>query len=229
MKKIVFFTLILFGMTALKAQEIFFPTEEGKVLVYKRYDKKGKEAETMKYTIKNILVEGDNMEITYLIESMDSKKEVGLSEEITLIKKGNVMYFDMGNFINKAVFQEGGKESSDSQIEIKGNSMEIPVDPKPGTSLPDANVEMAMKMGFINLKLSTNIINRRVEAIEDIAVPAGSFQCFKLTGDIIATVMGKKANSSTAEWYAKGVGVVKSETYDKNGKLDSYIQLEEVK
>lgn len=86
-----------------------------------------------------------------------------------------------------------------------------------------------MKMGFINLKLSTNIINRRVEAIEDIAVPAGSFQCFKLTGDIIATVMGKKANSSTAEWYAKGVGVVKSETYDKNGKLDSYIQLEEVK
>ncbi len=229
MKKIVLFTLIVFGITALKAQEIFFPTEEGKVLVYKRYDKKSKEIETMKYTIKNILAEGDNMEITYLIESMNAKNESGLSEEITLVKKGNVLYFDMSNFINKAVFQEGGKDSSESQIEIKGNNMEIPVDPQPGTSLPDANVEMAMKMGFINLKLSTNIINRRVEAIEDISVPAGSFKCFKFTGDVIASVMGKKVNSSTAEWYARGVGVVKSETYDKNGKLDSYIQLEEFK
>lgn len=229
MKKIVLFTLIVFGITALKAQEIFFPTEEGKVLVYKRYDKKSKEIETMKYTIKNILEEGDNMEITYLIESMNAKNESGLSEEITLVKKGNVLYFDMSNFINKAVFQEGGKDSSESQIEIKGNNMEIPVDPQPGTSLPDANVEMAMKMGFINLKLSTNIINRRVEAIEDISVPAGSFKCFKFTGDVIASVMGKKVNSSTAEWYARGVGVVKSETYDKNGKLDSYIQLEEFK
>lgn len=229
MKKIVLFTLIVFGITALKAQEIFFPTEEGKVLVYKRYDKKSKEIETMKYTIKNILAEGDNMEITYLIESMNAKNESGLSEEITLVKKGNVLYFDMSNFINKAVFQEGGKDSSESQIEIKGNNMEIPVDPQPGTSLPDANVEMAMKMGFINLKLSTNIINRRVEAIEDISVPAGSFKCFKFTGDVIASVMGKRVNSSTAEWYARGVGVVKSETYDKNGKLDSYIQLEEFK
>lgn len=229
MKKIVFFISILFTLTALKAQDIFFPTEIGKVLVYKNYDKKGKEISMMKYTIMDIIVDGDKMEIKYLIESMDSKEEKKFSEEITLVKNGDILYFDMSNFINKAAFQEGGKDASSLEIEIKGNSMEIPINPQPGTSLPDANVEMVMKMGFINLKLSTSIINRRVAAIEDIVVPAGSFQCHKLTGDVIATVMGKKINSSNSEWYAKGVGVVKSETYDKNGKLDSYFQLVEIK
>jgi hypothetical protein len=68
MKKIVFFISILFTLTALKAQDIFFPTEIGKVLVYKNYDKKGKE-------IMDIIVDGDKMEIKYLIESMDSKEE----------------------------------------------------------------------------------------------------------------------------------------------------------
>ena len=75
MKKIVFFISILFTLTALKAQDIFFPTEIGKVLVYKNYDKKGKEISMMKYTIMDIIVDGDKMEIKYLIESMDSKEE----------------------------------------------------------------------------------------------------------------------------------------------------------
>ena len=111
----------------MKAQDIFFPTEIGKVLVYKNYDKKGKEISMMKYTIMDIIVDGDKMEIKYLIESMDSKEEKKFSEEITLVKNGDILYFDMSNFINKAAFQEGGKDASSLEIEIKGNSMEIPI------------------------------------------------------------------------------------------------------
>jgi hypothetical protein len=33
----------------------------------------------------------------------------------------------------------------------------------------------------------------------------------------------------SAEWYAKGIGVVKSESYDKNGNLQSRTELIEVK
>ena len=40
--------------------------------------------------------------------------------------------------------------------------------------------------------------------------------------------MGMKVKTNNIEWYAKGVGIVKTETYDK-GKLQSYTELTEIK
>lgn len=225
MKKILLFTLILFVVVPLKAQESFFPTKEGTVLVYKMFDKKNKETGSMKYTIKKIVTNGDDMDITYLIENIDPKEKNLFKEEVTMYKKGDVLYFDMSNFINKAAFQQDGEMSPN--IQITGNNMEIPVNPQPGQSLPDANMEMAMKMAFVNLKMSTNLTNRKVIGVEDVTVPAGVFNCYKFTNDVEASVLGKKISSSTAEWYARGLGVVKSENYNKKGELESYMVLVE--
>lgn len=226
MEKIVLFLLIFIATTAINAQEIFFPTSEGKILVYKMFDKKNKETGMLRYTIKEVNISGDNMDIIYLVESLDSKGKEEFKEEITLNKKGDVLYFDMSNFINKSAFQQDGEMPPG--LEIKGNNLEVPINPQPGTTLPDANIEMAIKMGFVNMKIATNIINRKVELIEDVTVPAGIFNCYKFTGDVTNTVMGKKISSTTAEWYTRGLGVVKSESYDKNGKLNSYMVLTEV-
>lgn len=226
MKKIILFLLMLYAATAINAQEVFFPTKEGSVLVYKMFDKKDKETGIMRYTIKEVKINGDNMDITYLIESLDNKGANQFKEEVTLNKKGDVLYFDMSNFINKSAFQQDGEMPPG--LEIKGNNLEVPLNPQPGTMLPDANIEMAIKMGFVNMKIATNITNRKVELVEDVTVPAGSFNCYKFTGDVTSTIMGKKINSTTAEWYARGLGVVKSESYDKNGKLNSYMVLAEV-
>jgi len=116
-----------------------------------------------------------------------------------------------------------------TEIQITGNNMEIPSNPKPGDILPDANVEMAMKMGFVNMKMSAQVTNRKVEAIEDITVKAGSFKGYKFTSEVNSSVMGMKVNSKNTDWYAKGVGTVRTESYDKNGKLQSYTELIELK
>ena len=227
MKKLILFTAIILIGVALKAQEIFFPTKEGTVLVYKSFDKKDKETNMVKYTIKHLNINGSDMDITYLVESLDPKEKLVFKEEITIHQKGDKLYFDMSNFINKAAFQQNGEIPA--EIQVTGNNLEVPSNPKPGDVLPDANVEMAMKLGFINMKMSANVTNRKVEAIEDITVKAGTFKGYKFSSEVNSVVMGIKVNSKNTDWYAKGVGIVKTESYDKNGKLQSYMELMEFK
>lgn len=217
--------LILVGTVAY-CEEIFFPSKVGTVLTYKIFDKKEKESSTVKYTILELKTNGDNMDITYLCESTSPKNETIFKEEITIHKKGDKIYFDMSNFINKAAFQQGGDIKAD--IKITGNNMEVPNNPKPGDLLPDANMEMAMNLGIINMKMSAQVVNRKVVALEDVTVKGGTFKCYKFSSDVNSSAMGIKTKSSNIDWYAKGIGVVRSETYDKNGKLQSHTELVEV-
>ena len=226
MKKLIFITAILLVGMILPAQEIFFPSKEGTVLVYKTFDKKDKETSMVRYTITNLKVSGNDMDITYQFESIDPKDKLVYKDEITIHKKGDMLYFDMSNFINKAMFQQNGEIPAD--VKITGNSMEIPSNPKSGDILPDANVEMSVSMGIINMKMSANVTNRKVEDIEAITVKAGTFKAYKFSSDVNSSAMGMKFKTKSTEWYAKGVGVVKSEQYDKNDKLQSYMELVEI-
>lgn len=227
MKNLILFSVLILCGMILNAQEIFFPTKEGTVLVYKSFDKKDKETGTVRYTITKINTNGSDMDITYLIESIDSKEKLAFKDEITIHQKGDKLYVDMSNFINKAAFQQEGEIPA--EIQITGNNMEIPSNPKPGEMLPDANVVMAMKVGFVNMKMSADVTNRKVEAIEDITVKAGSFKTYKFSSEVSSSVMGIKVNTKGIDWYAKGVGIIKSESYDKNGKLLSRTELIELK
>jgi len=181
----------------------------------------------MQYTITKVNVSGSNIDITYLCESIDNKEKLVFKEEITVHQKGDVLYVDMGNFLNKAAFQQEGKIPA--EVEVKGNNMELPLNPSPGQILPDASVEMALKMGFVNMKMTANVTNRKVEAVEDITVSGGSFKCYKFSGDVNSVAMGLKVQAKSIEWYAKSVGIVKSESYDKKGDLTGRTELVEIK
>jgi len=227
MKKLILLMVFVFIAIMLKAQETFFPLKEGIVLVYKTFDKKDKEINMVRYTVKHVTMNGNDMDITYLCESFDPKEQPMFKEEITIYKKGDKLYFDMSNFLNKAAFQQNGQMPP--EIKVTGNSMEIPSDPTPGETLPDANVEMALKMGFINMKMSADITNRKVESIEDVTVKGGTFKCYKFSSDVNSSVMGIKVKSKNLEWYAKGIGSVRTESYDKNGDKRSHTELIEVR
>jgi hypothetical protein len=214
-------------MNSINAQDTFFPAKEGMVLTYKSFDKKDKLSGIMKYTIEKVNINGNNIDFTYLCESLDNKEKLVFKEEITVHQKGDVMYIDMGNFLNKAAFQQEGEIPA--EIEVKGNNMEIPLNPSPGQTLPDANIEMAMKMGFVNMKMSADVTNRKVEAIEEISVTGGNFKCYKFSSDVNTVAMGIKVQAKSVEWFAKGIGTVKTESYDKKGALTGRTELVEVK
>ncbi|HLN73890.1 MAG: hypothetical protein ACM3O8_08850 [Methylococcaceae bacterium] len=226
MKKLILFMAILFTVMLLKAQDTFFPTKEGTVLVYKTFDKKNNLTNLLRYTITQVKTQGSDMDITYLCESMDPKDKPLYKQEITIHQKGDKIYFDMGNFINKAAFQQNGQIPP--EVEIKGNELQVPVNPQPGETLPDANVEMALKMGFVNMKMMADLTNRKVEAVEDVTVSAGTFNAYRFSCDVNSSAMGIKSKSRNVDWYAKGIGTVKTENFDKNGKLQSRTELMQV-
>jgi hypothetical protein len=227
MKRIIFLLIAFCVAQLLQAQEIFFPQKEGTVLTYKTFDKKEKETGTIRYTVKSIKKSGDNMDITYQYESIDTKDKPLFNDEITVHKKGDVLYFDMSNFINKAAFQQNGKIPA--EVQVTGNNMEIPLNPAAGASLPDASVEMAMKMGFVNMKISASVTNRKFEGKESLTTKAGTFDAYRFSGLVSTSSIGIKMNTTINEWYAKGIGIVKSVNLDKSGKMVSYIELAEVK
>ncbi len=227
MKTTLFTIIFIFSVLIINAQETFFPTKEGMVLTYKSFDKKDKLSGIMKYTIEKVNINGNNIDITYLCESFDNKEKLVFKEEITVHQKGDVMYIDMGNFLNKAAFQQEG--SIPAEVEVKGNNMEIPLNPTPGQTLPDASIEMAMKMGIVNMKMSADVTNRKVEGIEDITVSGGTFKSYKFSSDVNTVAMGIKVQAKSVEWYAKGIGSVKTESYDKKGNLTGRTELVEVK
>ncbi len=226
MKKLFVFTIIAFIAIGARAQETFFPTTEGTVLVYKSFDKKGKQSSGTKYTIKNVKKDGDNVDITYVIEALNPKDKLVYNDEITIQQRGDVLYVDMSNFVNKAAFQKDGQMPTD--IKVTGNNMELQTNISPGQTLPDANIEMELKMGFMNMKMGAQVTDRKMETIEDVTVPAGTFKTYKFTSNVTATALGINMNSQNTEWYAKGIGMVKSETYDKKGKLASSTELIEL-
>lgn len=210
-----------------KAQDIFFPTKEGTVLEYKSYDKKDKVTGKIRYTITNINSEGNDMDITYLIETTDAKDEPLFKHELTIHEKDEKLYVDMRKFLNKAIFKKGGKIPDN--LKITGNEMEIPSNLTTGDTLPDSQMEMSFKMGFINIKMGAQVTERIVKSFEKITVDAGSFDTYKITSKVLANAMGMKTSSTSAEWIAKGVGMIKTESYDNDGNISSYTKLISIK
>ena len=227
MKKLFILSVIVLFTVTGNTQETFFPTKVGTVLTYKSFDKKSKETGAVKYTINKVNVNGSNIDITYLCEAIDAKESLLYKEEITIHQKGDKLYMDMSNFINKSAFQQEGEIPV--EMEITGNNMEIPVNAQPGATLPDASVTMTLKMGFVNMKMAADVTNRKVEAIDDITVAAGTFKCLKFSSDVSATVLGMNVKSKSVDWYARGIGLIKTESYDKNAKIQSTMELIDIK
>jgi hypothetical protein len=81
-----------------------------------------------------------------------------------------------------------------------------------------------MDMGGMKMNMTVDITNRKVNAKESITTPAGTFNCYAISSNS-ETKMGLKMMFEIKEWVAEGMGVIKSETYNKNGKLMGYTEL----
>ncbi|HAH58211.1 MAG TPA: hypothetical protein DCL86_08700, partial [Bacteroidales bacterium] len=109
-------------------------------------------------------------------------------------------------------------------VTVDASDLAFPSRMEVGQTLPDGSVSMKVSGGMAMLNMTVNIINRKVEAFESITVPAGTFDCYKITYDTdVKSIV--KVTTTTAEWIAKNVGMVRSETYDKKGKLTGYTVL----
>lgn len=228
MKNLILIVTVLLSIPFAKAQDVFFPTKVGTELVYKTFDPQDKVTETIRYTITKVTIKSrEEMDITYLVNSIGPNEEPIFKDEITVHKIDGKLRADMRKYIDKTAFEKEGELPLD--IRITGNVMEIPSNVEPGDILPDAQIQMAMKIGYMNLKMLAKITDRYVESFQTVNVKAGEFDVYKFTSNVTAEARGVTTTSKLIEWLAKGVGLVKSEKYDKFGKLDSRIELVEMR
>ena len=218
-------SLMIISVTAVCAQNSFFPTKAGMVLVYEQKNDKGKPQSYSRLSIKNVEGSGNNMTVSYVAEMLDkNKKSANPPVEIPckVIIKNGVMILDMNQMF------AGMQKDAGLKMEVTGVPMELPGNMQPGQSLKDAEMTMSIDMAFMKMKTTIKMTGGKCLAIEDVTVPAGTFTCHKITQTVSTTVMGKNAVSQTLSWYAPGTGTVKSETYNDKNQLQSSMELVEM-
>jgi hypothetical protein len=68
------------------------------------------------------------------------------------------------------------------------------------------------------MNMSIRVFNRKVEAIETVTSPAGTWECFKLSEEMEMKGLVKIKGKSIS-WFNYEAGMVKTESYNSKGKL----------
>ena len=220
MKKVLFLLVFFASITVVLAQDckMFFPSEEGTQMEITNYDKNDKvTGKTVQHILKRE-EEGDKLSVTVNHESFDKKDEKVADGEFTVTCEDGVFYMDMRNYID----DEALAAYKNVEIAVDASNMSFNSDVEVGDKLPDASITIKASSSGVNMfTMTVMITNREVTGLEEISTPAGTFNCLKITYDI-ETKMLVKVQAKAVEWIAEDVGVVKSESYNKNGKLQGY-------
>lgn len=230
MKKNVLLTLLVSVMlfSIAKSQDCFkyFPQKEGQKLEVTHYDKKDKvTSKTIQMVVKKSKVDG-NEQIDMKQEVIPENSDSVFVNEYSIVCDGDKIYVDMENYLS----QEQMSPYQQMDVEIDAENLDIPMNPKAGQKLSDGKVVAKAQndMGVTMVTISVEVSNRKVEKFETVKTPAGTFECFKVTQDILSKVGFIKVRSKSAEWYAPKYGIVKSEAYNKRGKLTGYSVLTKI-
>ncbi len=221
MKKITVFLLALIcvGAYAQECKNYYFLTGNS-VVEMTLYDKKGEVNGKQTWTISEVKKDGSNYLSTVSTLMVDEKgKEITKSTGQYKCVNG-VLQAD----IRMNMSSPSGQNTSQNEVTYDGNYIEYPATMQAGQSLPDAEATISMKnQGGMATVLNFKLTGRTVVDKETITSPAGTWEAFKITYDAEMKIkiagIGIPTRMKVTEWFVPGFGMVKSETYTKNGKL----------
>lgn len=226
MKTLMFIMLTLIFSGAVQAQDCgYYTMTKGMVFGYQNLDAKGKVTSTSRTTCLAINKVGAAVITKVKSDFTDAKTNNQSTREYDMRCEDGKFFVDMNSFVDpKSMEAFKGME-----VSINSSDMMYPLHLSADQTLPDANITISAASGGISLlNLVINITNRKVVGIESVTVPVGTFECYKITYDV-ETKMMFKMNTTVVEYINMGVGNVKTESYDKKGKIISTTELIELK
>ncbi|WP_258103609.1 hypothetical protein [Marinoscillum sp. MHG1-6] len=217
-------TAFLFTNAYSQCDNAYFPFEEGVSYEMTSYTKNDKEDGKVRSTIKDGAIDGNS--ITISNQTYDKKGELLSEGDFVVICDNGTIKIDMEQYMPDELLEQ--YENMD--VTIEGDFVEIPNDLSAGQMLPDGSGVITIKMaqGAMNMNMTMNMkfTDRKVEKKETITTSAGSFEAYKVTETTITSMkmmgMNQETTNTSSKWYTKGVGIVKTETYDKKGELMYY-------
>ena len=94
---------------------------------------------------------------------------------------------------------------------VTGECRGIPAELSVGMELPDYEIEI--KVMFITSKMGCR--DRKVIGRESVTTPAGTFDCYVVEETMTAKAMMVNEKTRQVSWYARGIGLVRQQTFDK--------------
>ena len=221
---IVFVLSQLSFLQTLKAQDcdVYMPQREGAKFEISSYNEKGKKTGRVLYEVLSEDEENGIREWDIKAIFFNAKDKESGSNRFQFKCKSGVFYIDLKNMVPA---EQSAMANGDMQVVFEGEDMAFPSGIKSGQTLPDAPMKMKLMSGSTAI-MSMEVLmkDRKVEGMEKMTTSAGTFDCYKITATSEVNSLFNYTSKSTG-WYSKDVGMVRSESYDKQGKLKSYSEL----
>lgn len=204
--------LVMLFSVSTYAQEFYFLNKKGQVAEYAISDAKGNVQSYVKTTVADVETkDAKNFTLVYSTEVMDKNKKA-LTDPVTV-----TMQVVDGKLVQDpvAAMGEAGKD-----VEIEGNFPEFPDKLTVGETFGEYEYKMKMMGSSSTTKGSSKVV-----AQEDVKTEAGSFNAYKVESESTSKVMITTTKVKTASWYVENIGAVRTETYDKKGKVQTVQEL----
>lgn len=224
MKKMLLAIVALLACHTMQAQ--YFCTTQGTELHYVNYDEAGQSLSNATVTVYNVVKNASGESAQYLAKIVTNKTKNNTS--YTLYNwnyDGNVttcqedlMY---GPYIKSdsdpAKYDSKARQAMAEELKLKGdNSFTIKKHASAGESIPDRTYSLISNM----LKNEINISGAAYMGEEKVSTTAGKFDCIKISYLKRTKIVLKTETVRVTEWYAEGIGLVKSESYNTKGEPD---------
>lgn len=231
MKKFLILSIILLLSAPLtRAQcDYFLPFRENTGMELQSFNSRDRLQGTQQVMIREVQSSSGQTVATIHTKSFDQRNRLQFEGDYTITCTGDEMIIDIQSMMNPASMEQ----FKDMELTFEGKHLVMPAVMTVGQSLPEAEMQMtASSNGMTFTQMNMKILNRKVEGRENVTVPAGTFECYKIVYDTqsetrVATVP-IRANFKTVEYHAPNIGVVRSEIYDGRGRLSSYTVLSKI-
>jgi len=222
MNRYITLLLIAFCTVTLAAQECntYYPLKKGTSVQMTSYNNRNRPTAITDYEVLSVSSSSKGKTATVKGTASDGKGKNIASAEFDIICDGNNISIDYETLLNPQLLEQFGQ----FDYSLSGTNLEWPGNLSVGQKLPDANMILEVSMQGMNMKVVTEIKNRKVVGSESLKTPAGTFDCMVITYDTSVEMMGTTHTSSSKVWISKGVGPVKDEI-SRNGKVESYTLL----
>ncbi len=186
----------------------------------------------MTYVVKNVRGEAGATVIDIEFQSFDEKDKTRQAPtQIKYTCTGDELVADLSGLAMGAGQTQAFK---DGEMRMKVNKLQYPRTLTAGQKLPDGQMEADFySNGSLMIAMNMQMTNRLVGAKESLTTPAGTFDVNKVSADIDMKnrVMGMGIPVSLKSVsYRAGNTIfdVRTETYNKNGKLMGYTVLSKI-
>lgn len=202
----------------------YYVFEQGNEWTYENFTGKNKSAGKNIQKVKAYEKTSAGFTATINSTFIDEKGKKQMEGDLEMTCDNGTIIIDMRKFIP----QEQQQAFGSYEMKMESENLELPSNLSVGQSLKNGSITMTAVSSPIPMTISVMITDRKVEGKESITTPAGTFDCYKISSkSTTKTQMGIKMTFefSSTEWIAEKVGMVKSESLDKNGKSNGYTLL----